>query len=62
MNNAGNNENGGLPRWKRVLDITAILMVLPVLLPLTLVIGMVIRIVSAGPILFKQERVGFRGR
>jgi lipopolysaccharide/colanic/teichoic acid biosynthesis glycosyltransferase len=54
-------ENIGLPRWKRVLDVTAILVALPILLPLAIVIGIIIRVASAGPILFKQERVGFRG-
>jgi lipopolysaccharide/colanic/teichoic acid biosynthesis glycosyltransferase len=55
------NENIGLPRWKRILDVVAILMVLPFLLPLALIISLVIRCVSAGPILFQQERVGYRG-
>jgi lipopolysaccharide/colanic/teichoic acid biosynthesis glycosyltransferase len=54
-------ENIGLPRWKRVLDVTAILAALPIFLPLAIVIGIIIRVVSAGPILFKQERVGYRG-
>ncbi len=54
-------ENIGLPRWKRVLDVAAILMATPVLLPLAIVIGIIIRAVSTGPILFKQERVGYRG-
>jgi len=44
-----------------VLDVTAILVALPILLPLAIVIGIIIRVASAGPILFKQERVGFRG-
>jgi lipopolysaccharide/colanic/teichoic acid biosynthesis glycosyltransferase len=60
MNN--NTENRGLPRWKRVLDVAAIIMALLLLLPLALVIGIIIRMVSSGPILFKQERVGYRGR
>jgi len=55
-------QNLGLPRWKRVLDVTAILMAMPVILPVAILIGLVIRTVSAGPILFKQERVGYRGR
>jgi len=59
MNDA---ENIGLPRWKRVLDVAAVLMALPVVLPLAATIGLVIRLVSSGPILFKQERVGYRGR
>jgi lipopolysaccharide/colanic/teichoic acid biosynthesis glycosyltransferase len=57
MNNA---DNPGLPRWKRVLDVAAILVALPVVLPLTLVVGTIIRVVSNGPILFKQERLGYR--
>lgn len=56
-----NTENIGLPRWKRVLDVAAILMVLPLLLPLAIGIGLLIRLVSNGPVLFKQERVGYRG-
>jgi len=54
-------EINGLPGWKRALDLAAILMALPVILPLTVVIGVIIRLVSTGPILFKQERVGYRG-
>jgi len=57
-----NNENIGLPRWKRVLDVTIVLVAMPVVLPLSVFIGLIIRLVSAGPILFKQERVGYRGR
>jgi lipopolysaccharide/colanic/teichoic acid biosynthesis glycosyltransferase len=62
MNNVEKNENAGLPLWKRWLDVAAIVMALPVLLPLAVLIGMLIRMVSAGPILFKQERIGYRGR
>jgi len=54
--------NHGLPRWKRVLDLTAILLAVPVVFPLAVLIGVVIRMVSNGPILFKQERVGYRGK
>jgi lipopolysaccharide/colanic/teichoic acid biosynthesis glycosyltransferase len=57
-----NAENNPLPRWKRVLDLTLILLALPVLLPLAALISLLIRAVSAGPILFQQERVGYRGR
>ena len=56
-----NSKNNGLPNWKRALDVVAILMALPLLLPLAVVIGLLIRLVSTGPILFKQERVGYRG-
>lgn len=56
-----NIENNGLPGWKRALDVAVILMSLPILMPLVVVIGMVIRAVSTGPVLFKQQRVGYRG-
>ena len=56
-----NIENNGLPGWKRTLDVAVILLALPVLLPLAVVICVLIRLVSTGPILFQQERVGFRG-
>ena len=60
-------ETGGptgvqVPRWKRVLDICLIVMSFPVWFPLMLMVGAYIGLVSPGPILFKQERVGFLGR
>jgi exopolysaccharide production protein ExoY len=51
-----------VPRWKRALDITLILVISPLLLPLMLFIAVLIRIVSSGPSLFKQERIGYLGR
>lgn len=51
----------GLPRWKRVLDIAIILLSLPVVLPVALVIFVIVRRSSPGPVLFMQERVGYRG-
>jgi len=51
-----------VPRWKRALDIACILVALPLLLPLMLFIAVVIKIGSAGPVLFSQERVGYLGR
>ncbi|MGH7953225.1 MAG: sugar transferase [Limisphaerales bacterium] len=52
----------GIPTWKRALDISLILLSLPLLLPMALLIAAIIRIVSEGPIFFKQERVGYLGR
>ncbi len=51
-----------VPRWKRVLDICLVLLALPLLMPLMLCIAVLIWVVSEGPILFRQERVGLRGR
>lgn len=50
-----------IPRWKRALDIILILMTLPLLLPTMLFIAILVRCVSAGPVLFRQERVGIGG-
>jgi lipopolysaccharide/colanic/teichoic acid biosynthesis glycosyltransferase len=50
-----------IPTWKRALDIASILVALPLLFPLMLLIAVLIRIVSSGPVLFKQERVGYLG-
>ena len=44
------------------MDVCAIAVALPLLVPLCLAVWLVIRLVSKGPILFKQERVGFRGQ
>jgi lipopolysaccharide/colanic/teichoic acid biosynthesis glycosyltransferase len=52
----------GLPRWKRALDVGFILLILPVLLPLGALIAVIIRLVSTGPVLFQQERVGHLGK
>ena len=52
----------GLPAWKRLLDIILILVFAPLLLPLMLFVALIIRIVSPGPALFRQERVGYLGR
>jgi len=51
-----------IPRWKRVLDVACILLCLPFWLPVALLIMLWIKIASPGPIFFRQERVGFRGK
>jgi exopolysaccharide production protein ExoY len=55
-----------LPAWipfgKRALDIVCILVALPAGLPLMGLVAIVIKIVSRGPVLFKQERIGYRGK
>ncbi len=54
--------NKGLPLWKRTLDLTLIVATLPAWLLLGLLTALIIRIGSPGPIFFKQERVGYKGR
>jgi exopolysaccharide production protein ExoY len=49
-------------RWKRTLDVLLVLLATPLLIPLMLLIALFIRSVSEGPVLFRQQRIGYRGR
>ena len=51
-----------LPVWKRTLDLLACLAALPVLILCTAILTLVTKLMSPGPVLFRQERVGFKGR
>jgi exopolysaccharide production protein ExoY len=51
-----------LPGWKRAIDIGCCLAALPVLALCTLVMTIIIRLTSPGPVLFRQQRVGYLGR
>jgi lipopolysaccharide/colanic/teichoic acid biosynthesis glycosyltransferase len=52
----------GIPRWKRTMDVVFVLLILPFVLPLAVLVAVLIRMVSPGPVLFRQERVGYLGR
>lgn len=47
---------------KRIFDVLACLIILPMLSPLLALISIMIKLDSSGPILFMQKRVGYRGR
>jgi lipopolysaccharide/colanic/teichoic acid biosynthesis glycosyltransferase len=47
--------------WKRAIDIACCLVALPFLCLITLLMAIALRIASPGPILFRQERVGYKG-
>ena len=47
---------------KRLFDLTAVVLVLPLLLPLFIAVALAIRLESPGPAVFVQERVGFQKR
>ncbi|MFZ1742760.1 MAG: exopolysaccharide biosynthesis polyprenyl glycosylphosphotransferase [Pontixanthobacter sp.] len=46
---------------KRIIDVVSVILLAPVLIPLMLLLGLTIRLDSKGPVLFIQERMGFRG-
>jgi lipopolysaccharide/colanic/teichoic acid biosynthesis glycosyltransferase len=47
-----------VPRWKRILDVSLVILTGPVWIPLMLGLGGLIKLVSPGPIFFRQERIG----
>ncbi|HOX56485.1 MAG TPA: sugar transferase [Candidatus Paceibacterota bacterium] len=52
----------GLPLWKRVLDLAVILALSPGLLILGGAVALAVACGSRGPVLFRQPRVGYKGR
>jgi len=50
------------PQWKRVLDVTVIALSMPVTLPVITVIALAVKLLSRGPVLFRQERIGLHGK
>ena len=51
-----------VPAWKRVLDVAVTIAALPLLIPLWAAIAVIIKCVSHGPVLFRQERIGLAGK
>lgn len=51
-----------LPRWKRLFDLAFVLAAAPLWLPVMVVIMWIIKIVSPGPVFYRQRRVGYRGQ
>ena len=51
-----------MPFWKRLTDVVLSSAALLVLSPLLLLVTLYIRIMSPGPVFFRQERVGYKGR
>ena len=51
-----------IPFWKRAIDVAGSVVALPVLAICTLVMAILTRCVSPGPVFFKQERIGHMGR
>ncbi len=53
---------GMVPVWKRALDLSCILISLPVTVPVMAAVALWIKFASRGPALFRQERIGLNGK
>ena len=51
-----------LPRWKRILDLSLVFLSIWIWLPLVTLLALLIKVVSPGPALYRQMRVGYHGR
>jgi len=51
-----------MPFWKRALDVSVILLTAPVTLLVGVAVALIIKMGSNGPVIFKQERVGYKGQ
>ena len=51
-----------IPVWKRSMDILGSILGLILFAPVFLLIALMIKVVSPGPVFFKQERIGFGGK
>jgi len=50
-----------MPLWKRAMDVVCASFGLVVLSPILLLVALIIKIVSPGPVFFKQQRIGHMG-
>ncbi|HEY3862901.1 MAG TPA: sugar transferase [Verrucomicrobiae bacterium] len=50
------------PGWKRILDVSLVLISLPFVIPVGIIIYAFIKIASPGPAFFRQQRLGYRRR
>lgn len=60
--NSSWNVSFSMPAWKRLFDLSLIFATCIVWLPLMLLVMLLVRLSSPGPIFYRQERVGFHGR
>jgi lipopolysaccharide/colanic/teichoic acid biosynthesis glycosyltransferase len=50
------------PAWKRAMDVLGALVAILLLSPVLLAVALAVRLSSAGPVFFRQERIGYGGR
>ena len=51
-----------MPKWKRIEDIAGAIVAIILSMPLFILIPILIKLVSRGPVFFRQERVGYGGK
>jgi len=51
-----------IPTWKRAIDLACCLVALPFLCLITVLATVVLNLTSPGPVFFRQERVGYKGK
>ena len=51
-----------MPVWKRAIDVLGAVVSLVILVPQFLVVAIFVKIVSPGPVFFKQQRIGYLGK
>lgn len=56
-----NTEVSPIQLWKRVLDVSLIVVCVPILVVVGALIALVVRVGSNGPVIFRQQRVGHKG-
>ncbi len=60
--NIGENVFSGFPFWKRIFDLACVSLTAPIWLPVMMLVALWIKIVSPGPVFYRQKRIGYRGR
>jgi lipopolysaccharide/colanic/teichoic acid biosynthesis glycosyltransferase len=50
-----------IPAWKRGIDVALCIVALPLLCLVAAVMCVIVKLASPGPVLFRQERVGYKG-
>ncbi|MBN3036680.1 MAG: sugar transferase [Bacteroidales bacterium] len=55
-----------MPAWqmslKRLIDVAVSIVCIMILLPVYLVVGLLVKLTSAGPVIYSQERIGLHGK
>ena len=51
-----------IPAWKRAMDIIGAIIGMIFSAPIFIIVPLIIKLVSPGPVFFKQERIGYGGR